>query len=37
LLHETTQTIDMEQAELEDLLAEWQRRQGELEAMTDNC
>jgi ATP-binding cassette, subfamily F, member 3 len=33
LLHETTQTVAMEQAELEDLVSEWQQRQGELEAM----
>jgi ATP-binding cassette, subfamily F, member 3 len=32
-LHETTQTFNLEQAELEDLLRLWEQRRGELEAM----
>jgi ABC-type phosphate transport system auxiliary subunit len=33
LLHETAQTIDLEQAELDDRLREWERWRSELEVM----
>ena len=36
LLHETSQTTDLEQAELEDLLRTWEQRRSELEAMNND-
>jgi ATP-binding cassette subfamily F protein 3 len=36
LLHETSQTADLEQAELDDLLRTWEQRRSELEATNNN-
>jgi ATP-binding cassette subfamily F protein 3 len=36
LLHETSQTSDLEQAELDDLLRTWEHRRSELEAANNN-